>query len=134
MSETTTTSKDEGFIKLNDTKEYPMWCVQVKNELKRKQCENFIEENLPKPTRNDALDALRAEDWPARDITAEFTRNKLKDMVHKWETGKGDAVGVIQARLSNERSNLIETARRRKICGTHLRQNSTRPIQQIWEL
>jgi hypothetical protein len=108
MAESTTTSKDEGYIKLNDVKEYPMWCVQVKNEPKRKHCEKFIDEDLPQPTRRDAIEALRAEEWPQKDITPEFIRNKLKDMVNKWETGKGDAVGVIQARLSNERSSLIE--------------------------
>lgn len=96
-------------IKLNDPRDYPLWCVQVRNALRTKRCEQAIQPNFLEPTRQTAVDILEAEGWNSDECEdIKLISDKLRTEKATYETAKAESVGVIQSRIHRNRLNLLE--------------------------
>lgn len=96
-------------IRLYDRKDYPLWCVQVRNELRIKRCEEAIQDDFQMPLRQTAVEALLDEGWRPQDCKdVKLVSDKLKSLKDIYEKAKGDSVGVIQGRLHRNILSLLE--------------------------
>lgn len=100
---------DRDVIKLNDPRDYPLWCVQVRNALRTKRCEQAILPNFLEPTRKTAVQILEAEGWgPEECKDIKLISDKLRTEKATYETAKAESVGVIHSRIHRSRLNLLE--------------------------
>lgn len=100
---------NQDVIKLNDPRDYPLWCVQVRNALRTKRCEQAIQPNFLEPTRRTAVEVLEAEGWgpdECKDIN--LISDKLRAEKAIYETAKRESVIIIQSRIHRNRLNLLE--------------------------
>ena len=99
----------QDIIRLYDRKDYPLWCVQVRNELRTKRCEEAIQDNFEMPLRQTAVEALLDEGWRLQDCNdVKLVSNKLNSLKDIYEKVKGDSIGVIQGRLHRNTLILLE--------------------------
>ena len=100
---------EQDVIKLCDRKDYPLWCVQVRNELRTKRCEEAIQADFEMPLRQTAVEALLDEGWRPQDCSdLKLVSDKLKTLKDIHEKAKGDSIGIIQGRLHRNRLSLLE--------------------------
>lgn len=94
---------------LNHPRDYRLWCIQVRNELRTKGCEQAIELDFQEPTRQTAVQELEREGWDAKECTnIELISDKLRTERALYEKAKGDSIGVIQSRIHRSRLTLLE--------------------------
>lgn len=107
MSDSSNLTQD--VIKLNDPRDYPLWCVQVRNELRTKQCEQAIRFDFEEPTRHTAVQILEKEGWDAEECkNIELISDKLRTEKALYEKAKGESIGIIQSRIHRSRLSLLE--------------------------
>ena len=100
---------EQDIIKLCDQKDYPLWCVQVRNELRTKRCEEAIQADFETPLRQTAVETLLDEGWRPQDCDdLKLVSDKLKTLKDIHEKAKGDSIGIIQGRLHRTRLSLLE--------------------------
>lgn len=105
----TSSKHEQDIIKLCDRKDYPLWCVQVRNELRTKRCEEAIQDNFEVPLRQTAVETLLDEGWRPQDCdNLKLVSDKLKSLKDIYEKAKGDSIGIIQGRLHRNRLSLLE--------------------------
>lgn len=95
--------------KLNDPRDYSLWCVQVRNALRAKRCEQAIQPNFLEPTRKTAVQILEAKQWgtdKCKDI--KLISDKLCTEKTIYETAKAESVGVIHSQIHHNCLNLLE--------------------------
>lgn len=94
---------------LNHPRDYRLWCVQVRNELRTKRCEQAIELDFQEPTRQTAVQASEREGWDAEECkNIELISNKLCAEKALYEKAKGDSISVIQSRIHRSQLSLLE--------------------------
>lgn len=107
MSDSSNLTQD--VIKLNDPRDYPLWCVQVRNELRTKQCEQAIRFDFEEPTRHTTVQILEKEGWDAEECkNIELISDKLRTEKALYEKAKGESIGIIQSRIHRSRLSLLE--------------------------
>lgn len=100
---------DQDVIRLNDSRDYRLWCIRVRNELRTKQCEQAIQPNFQEPTRWTAVQDLEAEGWgPEECKDIELVSHKLCNEKAIYEKAKVESVDIIQSRIPRNRSYLLE--------------------------
>ena len=105
----TQTKYEQDIIRLNDRKDYPLWCIQVRNELRTKRCEAAIEDDFEMPLRQTAVETLLDEGWRPEDCNdMRLVSDKLKSLLDTYDKAKGDSVGVIQGRVHRSKLCLLE--------------------------
>lgn len=111
---------EQDIIKLCNQKDYPIWCVQVRNELRTKQCEEAIQANFETPLRQTAIETLLDKRWrPQECNNLKLVPDKLKTLKDIHEKTKGDSIGIIQGRLHRTRLSLLEgKTKAREMCVT----------------
>lgn len=99
----------QNIIMLVYPQDYRLWCIQVRNELRTKRCEQAIEPDFQEPTRQTAVQDLEREGWNAEECTnIELISDKLCTERALYEKAKGDSIGVIQSRIHRSRLSLLE--------------------------
>ncbi|MCJ1342911.1 hypothetical protein MMC31_001100 [Peltigera leucophlebia] len=101
--------QNQDVIKLNDRRDYPLWCVQVKNELRNKQCEQAIRFDFEEPTKRTAVKILEREGRDAEECKdIKLISDKLRTEKALYEKAKGESIGIIQSRIHCSRLSLLE--------------------------
>ena len=100
---------DRDVIKLNDPRDYLLCCVQVRNALRTKRCEQAILPNFLEPTCKTSVQILEVEKWePEECKDIKLISDKLRTEKATYETTKAEFVGVIHSRIHCSRLNLLE--------------------------
>ena len=77
--------------------------------MRTKRCEEAIKDDFEIPLRQTAVEALVDEGWRAQDCEDnKFISDKLNTLRKKYKKAKGDSVGIIQARVHQNKLNLLQ--------------------------